>query len=79
MTNLRRSTAKVFKLGLQNSHVKCVKLKDKDAATEYAKAVEEKRKNFGNKVSKTDADYLKKFETSINTGLEAAQKNLLQL
>ena len=41
-----------------------------------AKAVEEKRKTLETRFQKTDADYLKKFETSINTGLEAAQKEL---
>jgi hypothetical protein len=46
------------------------------AATEYAKAVEEKRKILEKRFEKTDSDYIKKFETSINTGLEAAQKEL---
>ena len=50
--------------------------RQRDAATEYAKAVEEKRKTLETRFQKTDADYLKKFETSINTGLEAAQKEL---
>ena len=46
------------------------------AALEYAKGVEEKRKQLEAKFQKTDADYVKKFETSIQTGLEAAQKEL---
>jgi len=46
------------------------------AATEYAKAVEEKRKILEKRFEKTDSDYIKKFETSINTGLESAQKEL---
>jgi hypothetical protein len=46
------------------------------AATEYAKAVEEKRQALEKRFEKTDADYVKKFETSISTGLEAAQKEL---
>ena len=50
--------------------------RQRDAATEYAKSVEEKRKALETRFEKTDADYLKKFETSINTGLEAAQKEL---
>ena len=50
--------------------------RQRDAATEYAKAVEEKRKTLESRFEKTDANYLKKFETSINTGLEAAQKEL---
>ena len=50
--------------------------RQRDAATEYARAVEEKRKIIEKRFQKTDADYLKKFETSISTGLEAAQKEL---
>ena len=50
--------------------------RQRDAATEYARSVEEKRKTLETRFQKTDADYLKKFETSINTGLEAAQKEL---
>ena len=50
--------------------------RQRDAATEYAKSVEEKRQALETRFEKTDADYIKKFETSINTGLEAAQKEL---
>ena len=46
------------------------------AALDYAKGVEESRKQLESKFEKTDADYVKKFETSIQTGLEAAQKEL---
>jgi hypothetical protein len=46
------------------------------AALDYAKGVEEKRQALEKKFEKTDADYVKKFETSISTGLEAAQKEL---
>ena len=46
------------------------------AATEYARAVEAKRVALEKRFVKTDADYLKKFETSIQTGLEAAQQEL---
>ena len=46
------------------------------AAIDYAKGVEEKRKVLEARFEKTDADYVKKFETSISTGLEAAQKEL---
>ena len=46
------------------------------AAVEYAQAVEEKRKVLEKRFEKTDSDYMKKFETSISTGLEAAQKEL---
>jgi hypothetical protein len=50
--------------------------RQRDAATEYAKSVEEKRLVMEKRFEKTDADYIKKFETSISTGLEAAQKEL---
>ena len=50
--------------------------RQRDAATEYAKSVEEKRQAMEKRFEKTDADYIKKFETSISTGLEAAQKEL---
>ena len=46
------------------------------AATEYAKAVEEKRLALEKRFEKTDADYIKKFESTISSGLEAAQKEL---
>ena len=46
------------------------------AAIEYAKGVEESRKKLESKFKKTDSDYIKKFETSIQAGLEAAQKEL---
>ena len=46
------------------------------AALDYAKGVEESRKKLESKFKKTDSDYIKKFETSIQTGLEAAQKEL---
>ena len=50
--------------------------RQRDAATEYAKAVEARRNEVEKRFQKTDADYIKKFETSISTGLEAAQKEL---
>ena len=46
------------------------------AAVEYAQAVEEKRKVLEQRFEKTDAQYIKKFETTISSGLEAAQKEL---
>ena len=46
------------------------------AALEYAKGVEQSRLELESKFKKTDSDYLKKFESSIQTGLEAAQKEL---
>ena len=44
------------------------------AAIEYARGVEESRKKLESKFQKTDSDYIKKFETTISSGLEAAQK-----
>jgi len=46
------------------------------AAVEYAQAVEQKRQALEKRFEKTDADYIKKFETTISSGLEAAQKEL---
>ena len=46
------------------------------AALDYARGVEEKRQALEKRFQKTEADYVKKFETSIQTGLEAAQKEL---
>ena len=46
------------------------------AALDYAKGVEESRKALEQRFEKTDADYIKKFETTISSGMEAAQKEL---
>ena len=46
------------------------------AAVEYAQAVEEKRKVLEKRFEKTDSDYIKKFESTIASGMEAAQKEL---
>ena len=46
------------------------------AALDYAKAVEGKRKVLEQKFEKTDANYIKKFESTIASGMEAAQKEL---
>jgi hypothetical protein len=46
------------------------------AAIDYARGVEEKRRVLEARFEKTDADYVKKFESSISTGMEAAQKEL---
>ena len=46
------------------------------AALDYARGVEESRKELEDKFKQTDAQYVKKFESSITTGLEAAQKEL---
>ena len=46
------------------------------AALDYARGVEESKKKLEKKFEKTDSDYIKKFETTISSGLEAAQKEL---
>ena len=46
------------------------------AALDYAKGVEESKKELESRFKKTDSDYIKKFETTISSGLEAAQKEL---
>jgi hypothetical protein len=46
------------------------------AAIDYAKAVEEKRKVLEKRFEKTDSDYIKKFESTISSGMESAQKEL---
>ena len=46
------------------------------AALDYAKGVEEKRIALEKRFEKTDSDYIKKFESTISSGLEAAQKEL---
>ena len=46
------------------------------AAIEYAKGVEESRIKLEKKFKQTDSDYIKKFESTIASGMEAAQKEL---
>ena len=46
------------------------------AAIEYAKGVEESRRKLEARFEKTDSDYIKKFESTISSGMEAAQKEL---
>ena len=46
------------------------------AAVEYAKSVEEKRKQDHSRFQKTDLDYLERFEKNVNAGLEAAEREL---
>ena len=46
------------------------------AAIEYAKSVEEKRKQDYSRFQKTDLDYLDKFEKNVSAGLEAAEREL---
>ena len=46
------------------------------AALDYAKGVEKSKSELESKFKKTDSDYIKKFESTIESGLEAAQKEL---
>jgi hypothetical protein len=46
------------------------------AAVEYAKSVEQKRKEMESLYKKTDLDYITKFEKNIETGLESAEREL---
>jgi hypothetical protein len=46
------------------------------AALDYAKAVEEKRKQLEFRFQKSDSEYFKKFETNVNSGLDSAKREL---
>ena len=46
------------------------------AALDYAKAVEEKRKEVESRFQKTDLDYLERFEKNVDAGLQAAEREL---
>ena len=46
------------------------------AAVEYAKALENKRKIDQERFQKVDSDYTKRFEESVKTGMDSAQKDL---
>ena len=46
------------------------------AATEYAKAVEEKRKVTESKYEQINNDYVKQFDTRVTTGMDSAQNEL---
>jgi len=46
------------------------------AAVEYAQAVEKKRQLDQERFSKVDSDYNKRFEESVKTGMDSAQKEL---
>jgi len=48
------------------------------AAVEYAQAIENKRKLDQERFQKIDSDYTKKFEESVKSGMEMAQKQLAQ-
>ena len=50
--------------------------RQRDSATEYARALENQRQDDQRRFSKLDTDYWKKFETNVKTGMEAAQREL---
>jgi len=50
--------------------------RQRDAATEYARAAETSRQTLEKRFVKTDSEYIKKFESSIKEGMDAAQKDL---
>ena len=50
--------------------------RQRDAATEYARAAEESRKTLEKRFERTDSDYMKRFESSVKEGMDSAQKDL---
>ena len=50
--------------------------RQRDSATEYARAVETQRKADQRKYFKMDSDYQKRFEENVKTGMDAAQREL---
>jgi hypothetical protein len=50
--------------------------RQRDAATEYARAAETSRQTLEKRFVKTDSDYIKKFESSIKEGMDSAQQEL---
>ena len=46
------------------------------AALDYAKAVEEKRKQMESRFQKSDSEYLKKLESNVNSSLDSAKREL---
>ena len=50
--------------------------RQRDSATEYARALENQRQEDQRKFSKLDTDYWKRFETNVKTGMDSAQREL---
>ena len=50
--------------------------RQRDSATEYARALEGQRQEDQRKFSRLDTDYWKRFETNVKTGMESAQREL---
>ena len=72
-----QTTVKVYKLVLRNLLVKCEKQKEEKKRLWIMQKVSKNlEKALETKFSKVNEDYVKKFETRVSTGLEAAQKEL---
>jgi len=50
--------------------------RQRDSATEYARALENQRQDDQRRFSKLDTDYWKKFETNVKSGMDSAQREL---
>ncbi len=50
--------------------------RQRDSATEYARALENQRQRDQRKFTKLDSDYWKRFETNVKTGMDAAKREL---
>ena len=50
--------------------------RQRDSATEYARALESQRHDDQKQFKKLDSDYWKRFETNVKTGMESAQRDL---
>jgi len=50
--------------------------RQRDSATEYARALESQRQDDQRQFNKLDTDYWKRFETNVKTGMDSAQREL---
>ena len=50
--------------------------RQRDSATEYARALEGQRQDDQRQFTKLDTDYWKRFETNVKTGMDSAQREL---
>merc|ERR1712096_321610 len=70
-----------YSKGVQNRIAKLTRKmreaeRQREAATEYARALELEKSENQKRFKKLDTDYWKRFETNVTTGTEAAQKEL---
>jgi hypothetical protein len=70
-----------YSKGVQNRIAKLTRKmreaeRQREAATEYARALEVEKSDNQQRFKKLDTDYWKRFETNVTTGMEAAQKEL---